>query len=686
MSKECNANTSIAEDIKDYLENIIALLPGHIFWKDLNCRFLGCNDLQATIVGLHSRQDIVGKSAYDIISKNQPEEMRSAQAEAIDRVDRKIMRTGIPLTIEEPLALDDGRTKTFLSHKIPLKDKQKNIVGLLGVAIDISERKEMEEKLHQSKIAAEKANHVKTEFLENMRHDIRTPLSGIIGFTDLLKSASTEPHVKEYAENLVASSYALLDLLDDVLEAIRVSSSDIPKVKKKFSLEKILQNVIDLNRAKALQKNLNLLFKWDSKIPRYVVGDNIRIHRIVLELVANALNFTDHGSVELSIELAKQNYHELVLKIRVEDTGIGIPKEKQQDIYLQFTRLTPSYKGIYKGAGLGLFIIRQFIDELNGEIHVKSVLGKGSVFTCIIPIREALIDDDDGVFSDTCDNDFDEITYTQPIPILSSPKNNDNAYNILVVEDNIIAQIVTRSILEKFNCTVDIAKDSQSAIDLWKKNHYDLIFMDIGLPDMDGDEVTYHIRNQEVTKGAHVPIIALTAHIGEENKKRCIEAGMNAVLTKPLTEKSCLDVINAFITEHPKEDETHYLSYQNDLPSQETELFDLESFPLLKIDNSLLVDKTTLHELLVYMVDKSLTDDVTFMKEAYHKKDWDSVQKLAHKIKGGAVYVGTGKLKMACQYLERYWKTGKRDLLEPLYQQLLVVIDDSEKTIKAWLT
>uniref|UniRef100_UPI0026216CB7 response regulator n=1 Tax=uncultured Legionella sp. TaxID=210934 RepID=UPI0026216CB7 len=513
--------------------------------------------------------------------------------------------------------------------------------------------------------------------------------TGIVGFADLLKMESDNPHIKEYSENLVASSHALLDLLDEVLEAIRVSSGEIPKLKKKFSLEKTLNQVIELNRARSLEKKLALTLNMDKSIPKYLIGDKVRLHRVALELVANALNFTDNGFVTLNALLAKQDEGKLVLKLIVEDSGIGIPKDKQHEIYIQFKRLTPSYQGIYKGVGLGLSVVKQFIDELGGEIYVDSEVRRGTTFTCLIPLQEPLLDDASGIDSEmeqSVDTPL-ETTYAQEIKP-SVELNQCHAFRVLVVEDNPIAQTVAKAILSQLRCDTDIAETGKKAVELWKNGQYNLIFMDIGLPDMDGYEVTHHIRLHEITKKTHSPIIALTAHAGDENKQRCIEAGMNAVLTKPLTAQSCTDILDAFIPGYHQQNNTpQEITHRSELPQNDGSLFDLTPYPILDVEGGTKATGTlaVLTEMLHFMVHDSLIPDVSLMKQAHDAMDWDTVQKIAHKIKGGAVYVGTVKIKMACQYLEQYWKSGQCELMEPLYQQTIKVIDESIKEINLWL-
>ncbi|KTD16951.1 response regulator [Legionella jordanis] len=669
-----------SEALKTYINSIINSLPGAIYWKDKEGHYLGCNQFVAQMAGFERPEQVIGKTDFDLCWKEFAQDWRN--------LDLEVMRENKTYKREEIAKLADGRIITELTIKRPLFNEKSEIVGIIGTSMDITEQKNLEQDLISARKKAEAASLAKTEFLENMRHDIRTPLTGIVGFADILKIEADNPQIKEYADNLIASSHALLDLLDEVLEAIRVSSGEIPKLKKKFSLYKTLEHIIKLTRAKAAQKKLDLTLDFEPTIPNYLIGDKVRVHRIILELIANALNFTDFGFVKLSAKLAKRNHREIIVKLIVEDSGIGIPQDKQQEIYLQFKRLTPSYQGIYKGAGLGLSVVKQFIDELGGEIYVESEPRKGSKFTCIIPLQEPLLEEDLGV-DEELEKAIDSpylSTYAEEIKP-SQPQTPKTKNRILVVEDNSIAQSIATSMLKGMNCEVDIAENGKQAIALWKTGNYDLIFMDIGLPDMDGYEVTHLIRVQEITQKSHTPIIALTAHIGEENKKRCIDAGMNAVITKPLTAKYCTDIVDSFIPGRKQEELKQEPAFQSSVSEENSTLFNLKDFPILDIEKG--IDTTgsesMLVEMLSIMITESLPNDLESLKKAHEADDWYTVQRIAHKIKGGAVYVGTVKIKMACQYLEGYWKTGQRDLLLPLYQQAVTVISESLQEIKRWL-
>ncbi|RUR19990.1 PAS domain-containing sensor histidine kinase [Legionella sp. km535] len=662
------------------LEVLIENMPCNVYWMDKNCLMVGCNQNVLNMLNL-SREEFKGKSYEELaVLCHWPEGL----AEKLKNDDLKVIKSGRAIYgIEDPpIPGTKNQVFNFLTSRVPLFDKNGIISGVAGISTDISD-------LLQEKEKTEVANKAKTEFLENMRHDIRTPLTGIVGFADLLKMESDNPLIKEYSENLVASSHALRDLLDEVLEAIQVSTGEIPKLKKKFNLEDTLNHVIKLNRSKAAQKKIALSLRFDEHIPYCVIGDKVRIHRIALELIANALNFTDSGHVTLSVILAKRHQRELIIKLVVEDSGIGIPKDKQQEIYIQFKRLTPSYQGIYKGVGLGLSVAKQFIDELDGEIYVESESGKGSRFTCVIPLQEPLLDDDLGIHEEIEEIQDSTHEQTQSQEIKAIFQNNPgHMHQVLVVEDNPIAQIVAKSILSKLNCTTDIADTGKNAIEYWKKHHYDLIFMDIGLPDMDGYEITHLIRVHELTKKIHTPIIALTAHAGDENKKRCIDAGMNAVLTKPLTTKNCADIIEAFMPGNAQLSTHKNSSKKNsDVHEQNQSLFDLSPFPILDFEEGIKAtgNKMILEKMLAFMLEDTLPKDRQLIQEAHTNLDWDKTQHLAHKIKGGAVYVGTVRLKMACQFIERYYKSGQRVQLESLYQQVLTVIDQTCQEIGDFL-
>jgi CheY-like chemotaxis protein/two-component sensor histidine kinase len=353
-------------------------------------------------------------------------------------------------------------------------------------------------------------------------------------------------------------------------------TGNVPNVRRKFSLKDILEKMILLLQPKALEKKLNITLHLDEKIPTYLIGDPIRIQRIFLELISNALNFTDKGQIDIRLEMPKKEKSDLVLKATVQDTGIGIPADKVDEIFLRFNRLTPSYEGIYKGNGLGLTTVKQFIDDIKAEIYCQSKVGEGTIFTCLFPLQEALLDSTEDVWQADeipCKPDSKEYLKTE-----SKDPNDSDKIKILVVEDQKLAAVVAQTIIKGLNCSVDVIDTGLKAIKYIDEANYDLIFMDIGLPDLNGFEVTKQIRAKEWKRDRHVPIVALTAHIDTENKQKCIECGMDAVLPKPLRRNTAEDVINAFIPARQIASPSEEVKTK-DLPTTEDELFQISRIP-----------------------------------------------------------------------------------------------------------
>lgn len=525
------------DDLRNYFDTIINGLPHFIFWKDRESRFLGCNKKFSDAINLLSPRDIVGKSDYDMPWS----EEQSANYIADDKL---VMDSGLPrLHYEEVQQQLNGTQKIMLVSKVPLRDSRGQVVGVIGSYTDITARKLAEEELKQEKNRAEAANRAKTEFLENMRHDIRTPLSGIVNSAEMLKEEISDSKLKNSVDNLVASSHALMGFLNQILETVKLASDDVPLLKKKFSLHKNIQEVIQLSRAKASSKKLVLEEIYDESMPEFVIGDPIRVNRILLELIANALNFTHQGYVRVVTNLAKRNERDLIVRMMVEDSGIGIAASNHEEIFLRFKRLNPSYQGIYHGSGLGLSIVKQFIDDLQGEVYLESQLEQGARFTCLIPMKEALLDDTFGV------EEHIDMPTVQQNDITIAPEIKSAKGTILIVEDHAISAQALKNVLSSaLNCEVAIAPDGETAVEFSKQHEYDLILMDIGLPGIDGCEAARRIRKNEADiSGHHVPIVALTAHVETAKQQECRQAGMDEILNKPLLVEDAKKLMASFL-------------------------------------------------------------------------------------------------------------------------------------------
>jgi len=366
------------------LKNVIDRLPHCIFLKNTEGVFLDCNTAFAELAGFQDPQEVIGKTDNEMPWKDNAAEYLKNDHQIVSQVISK-------LNYEEEQLQLDGTRKIMLVTKVPIlrQNNKKIVIGILGVYVDITECKKTEAALVEAKEKAEQASEAKTLFLAEMQHDIRTPLSGIVGVAELLNTA-TQEQMKDYSNWLVKSGKELLGFLNSILESVNINSGDIPLVAHRFSLRETLESVAFLHQAKALEKGLNLSFDFDKAIPEYLIGDPVRIYRIILELLSNALKFTVKGSVAIRVVLIKKTEGDLIIRIEIKDTGIGISKDKQQDLLTRFNRSTASYEGIHKGSGLGLHIAKRFIDDLSAEFDIDSQPGRGTQCSCLFPLKEAL--------------------------------------------------------------------------------------------------------------------------------------------------------------------------------------------------------------------------------------------------------------------------------------------------------
>jgi len=282
----------------------------------------------------------------------------------------------------------DGEIRWIYDRGFPVFDENNNCCGVTGIALDVTREKLAEINLRNAKEKAEQANLLKTEFIRNMEHDIRTPLSGIQGLAAILCEQETNAEKKEWLGDIVCSARDLLSYCNGIIDFSRIEHGTLSVLNRKFDLRKLFSEVTAIEMPATKLKKLDLCFKCADNVPTLLTGDAYRLKQVLINLVSNAIKFTHEGQVTLSAQLLRQETkRRVVLAISVQDTGIGIPKVKQDFIYEKFTRLTPANRGQYKGPGLGLKIVKQFIEEMNGNIKLESETGKGSTFTCILPFH-----------------------------------------------------------------------------------------------------------------------------------------------------------------------------------------------------------------------------------------------------------------------------------------------------------
>ncbi|CEK11099.1 ATP-binding protein [Legionella hackeliae] len=653
------------DEIRGCLENVIRQMPCYVYWKDKEFRYIFCNDITADIMGLPSAKHAIGKTDYDF-------GWDTTLVDSYRATDKKILATGKPiLNLEEELIDKNGRVYHTLVNKMPLKNHLGEIIGLLGITVDVT--------------SVKKAEIAKANFIANMSHDIRTPLTGIIGMAQLLEDKVTSEEEKQFAGWIYESGQQLLKLLNGVLDLVSAEEGKEEDLHKDtFNIRQSIEDIIFLEKPTLFHKNLECHLIIDKEVPINIKSDRFKLSRIILNLVGNAIKFTENGSITIRVRIASDNPK--MLEFCIADTGKGIPKALLPKIFERFYRVSPSYKGDYIGHGLGLHIVEKFIDLLGGSISVSSDENVGTEFTFTIPLIEA------HDLKEKSDKDFVLSIQHEQKSASSTSSNSDSDsnletdYNLLIVEDNDIALRITENLCLQQGCKVTKAVDGETALQLAKEKKFNLILTDIGLPGMSGNELTKAIRQWEKENNfIAMPIIGLTAHASREAKNESIKAGMNDLYAKPLQTGLLQNILNKY-PRTPKES-TSLFNNNHDLPETEEDLFMLEQFPLLDAEMGInnLGNEVILKDILVSMVDSELPKELEKLKSAYSNKDWAQIESLAHKLKSGAVYCGTSRLKQACQYLERYRKTGYEKDLERLYHQLMSVAEQTVISVKSWL-
>jgi PAS domain S-box-containing protein len=425
--------------------------------------------------------------------------------------------------------LSDGKIRDVEVYSKPIRVNTKKVLFI--IVHDITERKKAEEGLIEAKDEAEKAALMKAQFLSNMSHEIRTPLNAIIGLSNLMINEDDVDERKR--ENLKAIKFSadhLHAIINDILDFSKIEAGKVTLEKIDFNIRELIDNAAKTLELKAKEKNLNLKTYIEEDTPQILIGDPVRLNQIIINLVGNAVKFTETGGVEIKVEVNKKENSNISLNFKICDTGIGISQHRINKIFESFTQAYVDTTRKYGGTGLGLAITKRLVELQGGEVKVESTVGKGSVFSFIVTF---------GI------SDKQKIKDTEKILLHTG---NLSGIKLLLAEDNVMNQFFAKQLFSKWEINVDVANNGLEAVGLLKKNDYDIVLLDLQMPEMNGFEVVEIIRdkNSEV-RNHNIPVIALTADISPDTKEKVNSSGMNDFVLKPFEQHELYSKISKFI-------------------------------------------------------------------------------------------------------------------------------------------
>ncbi len=451
-----------------------------------------------------------------------------------------IIRNKKPVIYENKNFTKDEKEYWVITTLSPVLNKEGEVERILAIESDITERKKIEEEfiqanneLTKAKKQLEESMRVKEQFLANMSHEIRTPMNAIVGFNDLLLKTQLTSEQKQYIDAVKISCENLIVIINDILDFSKMQSGKVSFEQINFRLSQTMSTVTEMMLPKSVEKNIQLSTVIDKNIHDRLIGDPTRLNQILLNLLGNAVKFTPKGEIKITVSLLSENNEQVELKFSVKDTGIGIPKENLDSIFEEFRQAANDTTRKYGGSGLGLSIVKQLVEMQGGKISVESQVGVGSTFSLNLKFQKNFNSDGEK------GNPMKEEKRTPLIEGL----------NILLVEDNILNQVLAKKVLTDWHWNVEVAENGLVALEKLKKQDFDIVLMDIQLPEMDGYEATRYIRNKFPPPKCNIPIMAMTAHALAGEEEKCRAAGMNGYISKPFDQKNLYSKIISILNE-----------------------------------------------------------------------------------------------------------------------------------------
>lgn len=617
--------------VTKYAKSLIEASLDPLFTINTEGKITDLNTASVNIIGI-SRDNLIGSDFFNYFTE--PQKAR----EIYQEIFAKESVSDFPLT----LCHEEGKFTDVSFNGSVYRDDQGEALGVVIVARDITAQKRIETELREARVfaeltakiakeaknkaeeatkQAEKATQIaegavktKQQFLSNMSHEIRTPMNAIIGFTKVLLKTELTAKQKEYLSAIKVSGDALTVLINDILDLAKVDAGRMTFEQIPFKMETSLSAMLHLFEPKIQEKNLELIKIYDKNIPEVLIGDPVRLHQVILNLVSNAVKFTSKGKITVSVNLLKENEESVTIEFTVSDTGIGISDEKMETIFEVFQQASSGTSRLYGGTGLGLAIVKQLVEPQGGSISVKSKLDEGTAFSFILDFPKT----DEKALAD------------QGAVILDDEVKN---VRVLVVEDIALNCLLMKTILDDFGFEHDVATNGKIAIDKLKSNNYDIILMDLQMPEMNGFEATEYIRN---TMNSKIPIISLTADVTTVDLAKCRSVGMNDYLSKPVDDRLLYNKILEFV-KHSVIEKNKELEERSYSRSENLKFIDLSNLSRrTKSDPKLMMEMISLYL-------NQTPSLIAEMKQGLHDKDYLALQSAVHKMVPSFSIMGISK-------------------------------------------
>ena len=629
--KERRDKEQQAQRLSSILRSIIDSSPDLIYYRNEQGQFAGCNRVAEQMTG-KSEAELLGLTPEDVYDED--------VARRVVASDNEVLHSNNSITEELWLRFADGSLRYYEMRKVPFFDNHNQRLGLLAFGRDMTKRKEAED-------ALERASRDKTAFIATISHELRTPLNGIVGLSRMLRNTSLNDEQQNWINTIYTSAVTLGNIFNDIIDLDKIGRDRLELVQESIDIRLFFNELSSLVGLLASDANLEFNACMDEAMPRYIETDHTRLRQILWNLLYNAVKFTKQGQVDFSLDVVEHDNRKM-MKFVVRDSGVGIPSEELDNIFAMYYQVKGDVNQSATGTGIGLAICKKMVDLMDGSIEVQSQPGRGSCFTVKLPLKA-----------------------------MSEPKKQllvkVTGLHILLVEDIELNVMVARALLEKLGQRVSVAMNGTDAIQMARENHYDLILLDIQLPDMTGFDVANTLLDEDLAMGT--PMVALTANV-IKTRQEYLDNGMDDVIAKPIKKSRVIEVINQYCS----------MPEMVPLPESRTDTPKDSVSGALDTENLSQLVETIGAQLLLDSVDvfkSKMPQYLQALQTSLMAKRKETVCEEAHKIKGAAASVGLLHVRKYANLIQQgdhpaWWENvyDWLDELEAALQHDLPVLED----------